>query len=88
MLKIDICQRRSIIMIDEVYIKLDLLSHGRTSFGKSVNHPDKQAKTMLAYMVKFLYIGPELIAKILPVSVLYINLQLSQCQPIFDTIRK
>ena len=88
MLKIDICQRRSIIMIDEVYIKLDLLCHEHTQFGKSVNHPDKQAKTMLAYMVKFLYIGPELIAKILPVSVLYINLQLSQCQPIFDTIRK
>ena len=43
---------------------------------------------MSAYMVKFLYRGPELIAEILPVCGLDINLQLPQCQPIIDTIRK
>ena len=40
-------------MIDEVYIKSALLCHG-TLFGKSVNRPDKLAKTMLEYMVKCL----------------------------------
>ena len=75
-------------MIDEVYIKSALLYHGGTIFGKSVNHPDKLAKTMLAYMVKCLYGGPELIAKILPVCGLNVAFQLSQCQPIVDTIRK
>ena len=48
-------QRRCIIMINEVYIKSALLYHGGTLFGKSVNHPDKLTKTMLAYMVKCLW---------------------------------
>ena len=65
--KIDNWQQRCIIMIDEVYIKSALLYHGGTLFGKSVNHPDKLAKTMLAYMVKWLYGGPELLPNILPV---------------------
>ena len=39
---------------------------------------------MLAYMVKFLYSGPELIAKTIPVCGLDINFQLSQRQPIID----
>ena len=75
-------------MIDEVYIKLALLYHGGVLFGKSVNHPEKLARTMLAYVVKFLHSGPELIAKILPVCGLDVNFQLSQCQPIIDTITK
>ena len=61
-------------MIDEVYIKSVLLYHGGTFFGNSVNHPENLAKTMLAYMVKFLYSGPELIAKILPVCGFDVNL--------------
>ena len=58
--KIENWQRRCIIMIDDVYIKSAHLYHGDTLFGKSVNHPDKLAKTMLAHMVKCLYGGPEL----------------------------
>ena len=72
-------------MTDEVYVKS---FHGGTLFGKSLNHPEKLAKTMLAYMVKFFYDGLELIAKILPVCGLDVNFQLSQCQPIIDTIKK
>ena len=75
-------------MIDEVYIKSALLYHGDTLLGKSVNHPDKLAKTMLAYMGKCLYGGPELLAKILPVCGLDVEFQLLQCQPIIDTIKK
>ena len=56
-------------MIDEVYIKSVLLYYGGTLFGKSVNHPEN----MLVYMVKFLYSGSELIAKILPVGGLDVN---------------
>ena len=85
MWKIDTCQERLIIMIDEVYV---MSFHGGTLFGKSLNHPEKLAKTMIACMVKFFYGGPELIAKILPVCGLDVNFQLSQCQPIIDTIKK
>ena len=59
MLKIDICQRRSIVMIDEVYIKSALLYHGGIMFGKSANCPEKLTENIFAYMVKFLYSGPE-----------------------------
>ena len=67
-------------MIEKVYIKSAVLYCGGTLFGKSVYHPVKLAKTMLAYMIKFFYCGPKLIAKILPVC--------GHCQPILDTIRK
>lgn len=53
-------------------------------FRMSVDHPERLAVTMLAYMVKFLYSGPELIAKTIPVCGLDINFQLSQRQPIID----
>ena len=75
-------------MIDELYIKSALLYHGGTLFGKSVNHPDKLTKTMLAYMVKCLDGGPELLANILPVCGLDVEFQRLQCQPIVDTIKK
>ena len=57
-------------------------------FGNSVNHPDKLAKLLLPYMVKFLYKGPELIAKLLPVCGLDVNFQLSKCQQILGEIIK
>ena len=75
-------------MIDEVYIKSALLFHGGTLFGKSVDHPDKLAKIMLAYTVKCLYGGPELLAKILPVCGLDVGFQLLQSHAIIDTIKK
>ena len=58
-LKNDICQRRSIIMIENVYIESVLLYHGGTLIEKPVNHIEKLTKTMLAYVVKFLYTGTE-----------------------------
>ena len=64
--------------------KVSLLYHGGTLFGTSVNHPERMAITMLAWIVKFLYSAPELIAKTLPLCGLDVNFQLSQCQPIID----
>ena len=75
-------------MIDEVYIKSALLYHGGTLFGKSVNHPDKLAKTMLAYMVKCLYGGPELLAKILPVCGMLNFNSYNACLLLIDTIKR
>ena len=43
---------------------------------------------MLAYMVKCLYGGPAVLAKILPVCGLDVEFQLLQCQHIIDTIKK
>ena len=43
---------------------------------------------MFAYIVKFIYSLPELIAKIHTVCGLDVNFQLLQCQPIIDLIRK
>ena len=52
-------------------------------FGKFVNHPDKLAKTMLAYMVKYLYGGPELLANILPVCGKENTILLVECVHVF-----
>ena len=46
-------------MIENVYTESVLLYHGGTLFEKPVNHIEKLTKTMLAYVVKFLYTGTE-----------------------------
>ena len=84
--KINEYQRKCIIMLDEVYVKSALLYHGGTLFGRSVNHPDQLAKTVLAFMVKCLFGGPEFITKMLPVTKLNADFQHSQCVPIIENM--
>ena len=84
---VDNRQRKCIIMLDEVYVKAALLYHGGSLFGQSVNHPNMMAKTVLAYMIKCLYGGPEFLTKILPVCKLNADFQFAQCQPIINNIR-
>ena len=62
------CQRRCVILWDEIYIKPALSYHGGTLFGRATDHPDKLAKTMLAVMIKCLFGGPEFIYKVYPIS--------------------
>ena len=66
--KINERQRKCIIMLDEVYVKPTLYYHGGTLFRRSVNHPDQLAKTVLAFMLKCLFGGPEFITKMLLVT--------------------
>ena len=82
--KINECQMKCIIMLDEVYVRSTLFYHGGTLFGRSVNHPDQLSKTVLAFMLKCLFGGPEFITKILPVTKLDAGFQHSQCVPIID----
>ena len=68
---------------------LNLLSHTtEVLFGKSLDNPECLAKTVLCYMIKCLYGGPEFIAKILPVSQLTADFILHQVQPIVGYQRR
>ena len=51
-----------------MYIKSALTYHGGTIFGKSIDCPEKLAKTMLTVMIKCLFGGPEFIYKAYPMS--------------------
>ena len=57
-------------------------------FGKSIDNPERLARTVLCYMMKCLYGGPEFITKILPASQLTADFILNQVQPIVDEINK
>ena len=66
--QIDPIQKKSVVMIDEMYVKACLSYHGGTVFGKAVDDANKLAKTILAIMVKCCFEGPEFLFKTLPVS--------------------
>ena len=88
LLNIESYQRRCIVLLDEVYIKSAITYHGGTLFGKSLDNPERSARTVLCYMIKCLYRGPEFIAKILPVSQITADFILNQVQPIVNEINK
>ena len=48
------CQQRCIIIIlwNEIYIKPALTYHGGKFFDRTIDHPEKLAKTMLTVMIK------------------------------------
>ena len=73
-------------MLDEVYVKSALLYHGGTLFGRAVNFPDKLATTILTFMIKFTFGGPEFVAKMLPVTKLNADFQYLHCQTIIENI--
>jgi hypothetical protein len=75
-----------VLLIDEVYVKAALLYQSGSIFGKAVNYPEKLATTILSFMVKSLFGGPEFLARVLPVSNLTSDFQLEQCKLIVDTI--
>ena len=62
------CQRRCIILWDEICIKPALTCHGGKLFGPAIDLPEKLAKTMLTVMIKYLYGGSEFIYKVYPIS--------------------
>ena len=55
-------------MIGEAYVKAALLYQSGNFFGKAVNNPEKLAATVVSFMVKSLYGGPEFFARVLPVN--------------------
>ncbi|XP_065664423.1 uncharacterized protein LOC136086082 [Hydra vulgaris] len=61
-------KRTSIILIDEVYVKASLLYQRGALFGQAVNYPEKLAKTILSFMIKCLFGGPEFICRAQPVA--------------------
>ena len=66
--KLPASRRKFVILWGEIFIKSALTYHGGTIFGKTVDPPDKLAKTVLAVMVKCLFGGPEFIHKIYPMK--------------------
>ena len=79
-------QRKCILMLDEVYIKAALTYYGGTLFGKSADNPTMLAKTVLAFMVKCCFGGPEFLTKLLPVSNLNADFLVNQSKPILEKI--
>ncbi|XP_065659240.1 uncharacterized protein LOC136083651 [Hydra vulgaris] len=76
----------SILLIDEVYVKASLLYQRGALFGQAVNYPEKLAKTILSFMIKCLFGGPEFICRAQPVANLSSEFQFAQCQQIVYTI--
>ena len=81
-------QRRCILMLDEVYVKAALTYHGGTLFGKSVDNPAMLANTVLAFMVKCCFGGPEFFMKLLPVSNLNADFLVDQTKTILEKINE
>ncbi|XP_065649049.1 uncharacterized protein LOC136078107 [Hydra vulgaris] len=79
-------KRTSILLIDEVYVKASLLYQRGALFGQAVNYPEKLAKTILSFMIKCLFGGPEFICRAQPVANLSSEFQFAQCQQIVGTI--
>ena len=79
-------QRNCVVMLDEVYIKSALLYQRGTLFGHAVNYPDMLATTVLSFMIKSLFGGPEFLSRVPPVTKLNSEFQFNQCRPIIDTI--
>ncbi|XP_065643923.1 uncharacterized protein LOC136075268 [Hydra vulgaris] len=79
-------KRTSILLIDEVYVKASLLYQRGALFGQAVNYPEKLAKTILSFMIKCLFGGPEFICRAQPVANCSSEFQFAQCQQIVDTI--
>lgn len=84
----DVRQRQCVIMIDENYVKPALLYQRGTLFGKAVNNPTMLATTVLSFMIKSLFGGPEFLSRILPVTKLTAGFQFDQCTAIIETIKQ
>ena len=56
------------LFIDEVYVKPMLLYHGRQLFSSSVSDNTQLEETVLAFETVYLYVGPKLLIKMLPIS--------------------
>ena len=81
------CQRRCIILWDEIYIKPALTYHKGKLFGRAIDHPEKLTKTMLTVMIKCLYGGPEFIYKVCPISNLTAKFLYDEGQSIVKAIQ-
>ena len=51
-LNIESYQRKCIVLLDEVYIKSAITYHGGSLFGKSLDNPERLARTVLCNMIK------------------------------------
>ena len=85
--ELDERQKQCIILIDEVYVKPSLMYHVGTVFGRTENRPDMLAKTVLLFMVKCLFGGPQFVAKALPVHGLDAAFQFREANVIIGSIR-
>ena len=79
-------QKQCILIWDEMYVKSAITYHGGSIFGKSVDCPEKLARTVLAVMVKVLFGGPEFIYKAYPISNLTAQFLYKEATSIVETI--
>ena len=61
------CKKKSMLLIDKVYVKSSLTYHSGSVFGKAVNKPDSLATTFLSFMLVSLYGESQYLCRILPV---------------------
>lgn len=79
-------QKRTVILMDEVYVKCALSYHGGAVFGKALNQKDALANTILSVMIKCLYAGPQFIYKALPIKGLTSSFLQNACCETIETI--
>ena len=61
-------QKKCIILVDEVYLKVSLQYPGGTIFGGAKDSEEALAKTVLGIMIKCLHGGPKFLIKMIPVA--------------------
>ena len=81
-------QKKSMLLIDEVYVKSSLTYHAASAFGKAVNKPDSLATTVLSFMLMSLYGGPQYLYRILPVCELDSKFLFEQGQFVLEGIKR
>ena len=79
-------QRQCNVLVDEIFVKPQLLYHGGQLFGTACNHPSQLATSVLAVMIVCLNGGPKFMAKLIPVTKLDGNYQFNIVKDIIRVI--
>ena len=81
-------QRQCNVLVDEIFVKPQLLYHGGQLFGKAANNPSVLATSVLAVMLTCSHGGPKFIAKLIPVNKLTGEYQFNIVKNIITAVTK
>lgn len=76
------------IMVDEIHILPSIRYRGHHLVGRSVDNPDKIAKTVLGLMVETMYGGPSFMARLIPIFSLDAKLLFEQVLKLIEIIHE
>ena len=81
-------QKQCVIMLDEIYVKKVLLSHGGALFERATDDPQSLEKTLLGVMISCMFDEPTFISKMLPIAKLNSSFLYEQIRLTTDAINQ